>query len=158
MAYQEPAPVTGSRFLWAISYLHSHPRGQGRDVPCRGGLLMDEEMMAACGLDCKGCAIRRAPEDPEAAEELIRWLKALKLLAPGEGLAEVIEKKMYCRGCLADRSLHWSPDCWILICCVDTRGHENCSQCEEFPCRRLEEWAGGDEGYGKALEKLKRLR
>ena len=58
---------------------------------------MDEEMMAACGLDCKGCAIRRAPEDPEAAEELIRWLKALKLLAPGEGLAEVKIGRASCR-------------------------------------------------------------
>lgn len=119
---------------------------------------MEEDMMAACGLDCQGCTIRRAPEDPKAAEELVIWLKERKLLAAHEGLAEVLERKMYCCGCLGDRASHWSPDCWILVCCVDTRRLKNCSQCSEFPCGRLEEWAKGDEGYERALERLKRLR
>jgi hypothetical protein len=53
---------------------------------------------------------------------------------------------------------HWSADCWILQCCVDKKGLEFCSDCDEFPCEKLVEWSKGCEGYGKALERLKEMR
>lgn len=114
-------------------------------------------MMAPCGLDCGSCVIRLAPADPEAAKVVVDWFREEGWLAEDEGMAEVIERKMYCTGCLGDRNTHWSADCWILACCVDQRGLSNCSECEAFPCDRLIEWAGQCEGYRDALARLREL-
>ncbi|NIV38597.1 MAG: DUF3795 domain-containing protein [Anaerolineae bacterium] len=70
----------------------------------------------------------------------------------------MIERKMYCTGCLGDRDTHWSADCWILTCCVDQRGLSNCSECETFACQRLVDWAEQNERYGAALARLRGLR
>jgi hypothetical protein len=115
-------------------------------------------MMAACGLDCGTCEIRLAPEDPAAARTVVDWFRRQGWLAGGEGMAEAVARKMYCTGCHGDRDVHWSPDCWILACCVDERGLDNCSACADFPCERLVEWAGQSEAYGAALARLRALR
>jgi len=119
---------------------------------------MEIEMMAACGLDCSGCEIRRAPTDAQAAQVIVDWFRKEGWLTAEEGMAEVLERKMYCCGCLGDRAVHWSADCWILACCVDEHGLTNCSQCAEFACQRLEAWATQNAGYGAALERLKGIR
>ncbi|MBN2172089.1 MAG: DUF3795 domain-containing protein [Candidatus Krumholzibacteriota bacterium] len=115
-------------------------------------------MMAACGLDCGTCEIRLAPTDPAAARIFVDWLKQQGRLAEGEGMPEVMERKMYCTGCLGDRDTHWAADCWILACCVDRHGLTNCSECGSFPCDRLVEWSGQNDGYAAALARLKELR
>ena len=73
-------------------------------------------------------------------------------------MTQVIERKMYCTGCLGDRATHWSSDCWILACCVDQRGRSNCSECELFACDRLVDWARQNERYIAALARLRELR
>ncbi|MHC4599256.1 MAG: DUF3795 domain-containing protein [Planctomycetota bacterium] len=118
----------------------------------------DKKWLAACGLDCGSCDIRRVPEDSRAAETVVAWFHREGWLKPEEGLAEVLERKMYCTGCHGDRAVHWSADCWILKCCVDEKGFAHCDACSEFPCDRLTEWAKGNEGYAAALEKLKAYR
>ena len=118
---------------------------------------MRSSMMAACGLDCGTCEIRLAPADPAAAKVVIDWFRQQGWLSEEEGMPEVIERKMYCTGCLGDRDTHWSADCWILACCVDQRGLGNCSECESFACERLVEWAKQNEGYGAALSRLREL-
>lgn len=115
------------------------------------------EMMAVCGLDCGRCPIRRFPTDPDAAEGVIKWYRDMGWLEEDEGVAEAVERTMYCTGCHGDRTVHWSADCWILQCCVDDRGLQFCYQCEEFPCERLEEWATQNEGYAEALQRLRRI-
>jgi hypothetical protein len=118
---------------------------------------MESVMMAACGLDCGSCEIRLAPVDPAAAKAVVDWFRQQGWLAGDEGMAQVIERRMYCTGCLGDRDTHWSADCWILDCCVDQRGLSNCSECEAFACDRLVEWAGQNEGYGAAPGRLRAL-
>jgi hypothetical protein len=118
---------------------------------------MDSIMMAACGLDCGSCAIRLAPADPAAAKVVVDWFREEGWLAEDEGMAQVIERKMYCAGCLGDRDTNWSADCWILACCVDRRGLSNCSECESFACDRLVERSGECEGYRDALARLRGL-
>jgi len=119
---------------------------------------MENMMIAACGLDCGSCEIRLAPTDPLAAQAIVEWFRRQGWLSDSEGMAQVIERRMYCTGCLGDREIHWSADCWILQCCVDQRGHSNCSECEAFPCGRLVEWAGQNNGYRAALARLTQLR
>ncbi|OQA18016.1 MAG: hypothetical protein BWY63_02192 [Chloroflexi bacterium ADurb.Bin360] len=115
-------------------------------------------MLAACGLDCATCELRLAPTDPEAARVVVAWFKQQGWLSEAEGMAEVLERGMFCTGCLGNRETHWSSDCWILACCVDQRGHSNCSECESFACDRLVAWSGQDESYSAALARLRELR
>ena len=114
--------------------------------------------ISACGLDCEACEIRRFPFDETAAETAIAWFRSQGWLKENEGVAEAIERSMTCTGCRGDRTIHWSPDCWILACCVDKKGLKHCSQCETFPCERLVEWSRQDDDYARALEQLRTMR
>jgi hypothetical protein len=116
------------------------------------------DMMAACGLNCVTCEIRLAPSDQHAADVLIKWFISEGWLPENEGMPEVIERRMYCTGCLGSRATHWSSDCWILTCCVDQYGLTNCSQCSDSPCERLVTWSEQNDSYRQALKTLKRLR
>ena len=110
--------------------------------------------IAVCGLDCGPCTIRRLPFDAEAAEEVVTWFKKQGWLKEDEGVAEALERSMYCRGCHGDRTLHWGSDCWILLCCVDQKGLRHCSECDVFPCERLEEWSQQNASYRGAMQRL----
>ena len=120
-----------------------------------------DEWIAACGLDCEACEIRRLPFDEKAAEACIAWYRQMGWLTEEEGVEEAIARNMTCHGCRGDRSVHWSASdneiCWILECCFDRRGHEHCSECEEFPCTRLVEWSKQNDGYRKAFARLKEM-
>lgn len=118
---------------------------------------MESSWLAACGLDCGPCEIRLAPLDAAAARVVVDWFRRQGWLGEDEGMAQVLEQKMYCTGCLGSRETHWSADCWILHCCVDERGLHNCAQCPLFPCPRLVDWAGKSEGYAAALARLREL-
>lgn len=116
------------------------------------------EWIAACGLNCETCSIRKVPEGGPAAEPALAWFRKMGWLKEDEGAAVAAERKLYCRGCFGSRNEHWSADCWILKCCVDDKKLRHCSDCSEFPCQRIEEWGRSDPSYAKALEQLKRMR
>jgi hypothetical protein len=116
------------------------------------------QMIAVCGLDCGNCDLRKVPSDPEAAQRVVAWFREMGWLNESEGISEVMERSMYCKGCREDRSVHWSPDCWILQCCVDEKGLAFCYECGDFPCERLSEWAKGSAKYAQALDRLQRVR
>jgi len=117
-----------------------------------------KEMIAVCGLDCSSCDIRKASHDSEAARRLVAWFKKEGWLKENEGIEEAIKRNMYCNGCRSDRSVHWSPDCWILKCCVDEKRLDFCYECDIFPCEKLVEWSGKNDEYRKAFERLKEMK
>jgi hypothetical protein len=115
-------------------------------------------MMGVCGLDCSTCEIRLAPTDPAAAEVIVSWFRERGWLGEGEGISEVIEREMTCKGCQEDRSMHWSPDCPLLVCCVDEKHLDHCAQCDEFACAKVEAFAShGQIHRREAVERLQRL-
>jgi hypothetical protein len=115
------------------------------------------EMLAACGLDCGPCPIRRIPLDADAAEQMIGWFKKMGWLEESEGVDEAIERGMYCTGCQGDRATHWSGNCEILLCCVDERDQQHCGQCAELmSCETLDAFAGDEQGHHR--EAVLRLR
>lgn len=118
----------------------------------------DDEMMAACGLLCGSCEIRRMPYDEEAAKVTIDWYREMGWLKSDEGVKEAIEKNMVCTGCHGNRSTHWSADCQILKCCVDDKNLRHCYECDEFPCDRLVKWSRQNEEYARAFDRLSKLR
>jgi hypothetical protein len=118
---------------------------------------VEAEMLAACGLDCGPCPIRQIPLDAEAAEGAIAWFKQRGWLEESEGVTEAIERKMYCKGCQGDRSVHWSDNCKILLCCVDEKHQQHCGQCLELmSCDKLESFAS--DGHAHHKEAVERLR
>ena len=119
---------------------------------------ISEYYLACCGLDCDDCDSKNMLTDTEAADRAIGWFSSKGWLDEGEGLEDVIEKNMYCTGCLGDRSTHWSPNCEIIKCCFDNKHLKNCSKCQDFPCELLTIRAKDNERYKRALELLRRLR
>ena len=105
-------------------------------------------MIAVCGLECDKCDILQATNDPKMAQEIAGWFKK-------ERNEDVKLEDIRCLGCKGDRAKHWSPDCWILQCCVDKKGLEFCHECNEFPCERLNQWSNSSERYQEALNRLK---
>lgn len=104
--------------------------------------------VAACGLTCESCDMLLATEDNALAQKIVDWFK--------EELGEDVDPgDIHCGGCLGDRKIHWSPDCWIMLCCVDAKGLEHCYECGDFPCEKLEEWAAQNDRYGEALQRLR---
>jgi len=117
----------------------------------------ENEMLAACGLDCGPCPIRQIPLDAKAAEGAISWFKEMGWLQEAEGVAEAIERKMYCTGCQGDRSVHWSSNCEIMLCCVDERNRDHCGQCSELmSCDKLKAFASDEHAHHR--EAVNRLR
>ncbi len=110
-----------------------------------------DKMIAVCGLKCYECDILQASHDSKMAQEIADWFKKER----GE---DVPIEKIHCLGCRGNRTQHWSPDCWILKCCVDEKGLDFCYECEEFPCERLKKWAEESKDYKEALNRLKVMR
>ncbi len=115
-------------------------------------------IIAVCGLDCTDCEIRNVPTDADAAECVAAWFRSMGWLKENEGVPEIIERRMYCKGCRGDRSLHWSADCEILQCCVDEKKLEFCYECDDFVCERLDTWARGRSDGAEALARLRSMK
>ncbi|MHC1604811.1 MAG: DUF3795 domain-containing protein [Candidatus Methanofastidiosia archaeon] len=140
------------------SWQHGHA-GNTRNVIRNCGIKKQKEvrmkqeakMIGVCGLDCNECDIFQALNKPEIARQIVDWFKK-------ERDTEVKIEDVRCLGCKSDRTKHWSPNCWILECCVDKRGLEFCHQCGDFPCEKLNEWAKGSKKYGEDLNRLKEIK
>lgn len=116
-----------------------------------------EDLIAVCGIDCESCIIRTAPNNSEVAERLVAWFKKEGWIEEDEGIEQIIERNMYCKGCRGDRSVHWSPDCKILQCCTD-KGYIFCYECNDFPCELLTDRAKENPHYNESLNRLKKMK
>jgi hypothetical protein len=110
-----------------------------------------DQLIAACGLDCTECDIRRATDNPELAHKIADWFKEHQAI-------EMNPQDVRCLGCKGDRAQHWSADCWILECCVDKNALQFCYQCQGLPCDKLNEWAEEEKRYEEALSRLKEMK
>ncbi|MBN2556430.1 MAG: DUF3795 domain-containing protein [Anaerolineales bacterium] len=115
------------------------------------------DWMAACGLDCSECDIRRAGIDPAAADRVLIWFRHAGWLEEGEGIDVLQPRLPLCSGCHGSLETHWSPDCWILKCCVEEHGFHTCAECNQFPCDRLTAWSQERPSYAVALERLHQI-
>ncbi len=118
----------------------------------------EERMIAACGLDCTDCSLRKVRSDAVAADSVVAWFRRRGWLNADEGVVELLARHMACQGCLGDRAEHWSADCGILHCCVDEKGLISCSACDQFVCQRLMDWSAKDGRYKEALARLTDMR
>lgn len=82
---------------------------------------MNTSGRAVCGVNCQECAIYKAPFDSQAADLLLSWFKEMNVIGRKQGVEDLMDAGPYCKGCLGPRANHWSPDCFILQCCVDEK-------------------------------------
>lgn len=54
-------------------------------------MMKSQALIAVCGIDCESCDIRKAPQDPEAAERIVAWFKKEGLLNEDEGYERATE-------------------------------------------------------------------
>jgi hypothetical protein len=111
-----------------------------------------EPVIACCGLDCANeCGIHRCPQDPALAEEHVKWLQ-------GRGFADAVPEWFHCGTCFGPMAEHWSADCPIRSCCVETHGLQSCGRCAEFPCPQLSQRAASSARYAHALSRLEEMK
>ena len=104
---------------------------------------IEKRWLGACGLSCHTCPIHLR------AENVLAFFKS----------RNVDPDQVGCDGCRSSRDgRHWSSDCRILACCVHQKGLACCSECETFPCDRLDEWASGDEHHQQAVARLRDMK
>jgi hypothetical protein len=108
-------------------------------------------MVAPCGIDCATCQIFIAANDPQQAERLAESWRA-------GGRPQSKAEWFQCQGCRGDEAKLWSEDCLIRKCCMDEKGLESCSQCEDFPCETLERWTARPEHHAAAFKRLKEMK
>lgn len=108
-------------------------------------------MLSACGIDCSKCDIFLASTNVEVAKKIAGWFKEYRKV-------NIDYNDIHCAGCKCHIEDHWSPDCWILQCCVVGKQIEDCSECGSFPCLKLKEWSYMNDGYLKAFNTLEEQR
>lgn len=100
------------------------------------------EWLSPCGLYCGVCAIRIAHQDnnTKLKEKLAQLYKGG---TPGKGAlpnaAELTAADIHCGGCLSNDLFLHCRQCDIRNCAI-RKGYSGCHECEEFPCRFIEEF------------------
>jgi len=91
---------------------------------------MEEQdaLLAPCGLYCGVCAIYMADRDDN--------IKFKERLSPVYG---VPPEELHCKGCLSKDVFGYCAVCPIRSC-VSEKSLEGCFQCEDFPCKFIDEF------------------
>jgi hypothetical protein len=112
-----------------------------------------EKLIAACGLYCGACEMYRAVHDNDTTRQ-----QALVKAFNARG-GKFTVKDLECDGCLAGGHLSpWCRQCNIKFCAERKPGETICSSaCPDFPCQKLEDFAGQMPHHNEVIENLRRL-
>ncbi|MDY6795098.1 MAG: DUF3795 domain-containing protein [Actinomycetota bacterium] len=92
-------------------------------------MIVDERLLAPCGLYCGVCAVLIAHhDDNDKFKERLTGVYGLKSV-----------EDIHCKGCLSDDLFIFCESCPIRECCKD-KGIEGCHQCDDFPCEFIEKF------------------
>jgi hypothetical protein len=107
--------------------------------------------MSACGHDCTACDIFLLPVSLKVQNKILPWFRSQKWLGENEGIKEVVERKMYCKGC-GDKDTWWSGDCGVAICRKQKKELVCCAECGGCPCGIYKKWSGQGGRYKEAFD------
>ncbi len=100
------------------------------------------DFVAPCGLYCGVCAIYMAHRDDNQKFKE-RLLNLYKGGVSGKGALPNSQNltidDIQCRGCLSEEPFMHCRQCPIRDC-TQAKGYTGCHQCDEFPCRHIEEF------------------
>ena len=109
-------------------------------------------LIVFCGLDCTECPAYNATKEDDTE----RLAELAKQWSTPETRFEV--RDLICDGCHSPRTFKWCGECPIRLCGLD-RGLENCAQCGDYHCEKLEEaWGRVGEGAAAQRANLEGLR
>jgi len=114
--------------------------------------------ISACGINCLECELYKLPKEKAVQDILIPFFRRKSWINENEGIEEIINKGLYCKGCNVDKSAFWSRGCQIAACCKETYKFENCSDCLEFPCEHFSEFSKRGKKYKEGYNLLISLR
>jgi hypothetical protein len=100
------------------------------------------EHLSPCGLYCGVCAILIAGRDRNRKFQQ-RLVNLYQGGVPGKGTLPnsgcLTAEDMHCGGCLSDDLFMHCQQCEIRDC-TQRKGYTGCHQCDEFPCRHIEDF------------------
>ena len=106
----------------------------------------NENLVAPCGLYCGACSSYLATQRNNEQEP-----------ASGAGSKQPSPKSMVCDGCLSGgRTPAHVPKCAIKLCAAEKSKTRRCSECAEFPCKRITDF--NNDGFPHHAEALENLR
>ena len=106
--------------------------------------------IAYCGFDCTKCPLYLLSKGDLSEKE--RKDIETKLLVEYKDLKR---EDLYCDGCKSrGRLFPYCNECYIRKCCI-SRGIDNCSECEKFPCNELKDLFSE---FPEGLENLRNLK
>lgn len=105
-------------------------------------MRINPDLLSPCGLYCGVCAIYIAHRDNNRKfkERLVNLYKggvSGKGSLPNSANLDV--EDMRCRGCLSDEPFLHCRHCRIKACTTE-KGYTGCHQCDEFPCRHIDDF------------------
>lgn len=128
-------------------------QGQGEVMSMARKKKVSRDFAAPCGLYCGACSIRAAVRGGDTA--------LLELIASGVGKHlghPVAAKDLVCEGCLSDVLGAPCRQCAIRDC-AQSKGVTHCSQCDDFPCQRIEDFNNdGMAHHAEVLDSIRRQR
>ncbi|CCK82398.1 MULTISPECIES: DUF3795 domain-containing protein [Desulfobacula] len=106
-------------------------------------MTINPNFVSPCGLYCGVCAIHIADRDNnEKFKE--RLVKLYQGGVPGKGTLpnsrNLTTNDIKCSGCLSDNLFMHCKQCEIRDC-VKEKGYSGCHQCDEFPCKYIENFS-----------------
>ena len=106
-------------------------------------MKINPELVSPCGLYCGVCAVYIANRDNNLKFKK-RLLDVYQGRVPGKGKLPNSEgltvEDIRCRGCLSDDRIMHCRQCDIRECNME-KGYAGCHQCDEFPCRHIENFS-----------------
>ncbi|MBW2090596.1 MAG: DUF3795 domain-containing protein [Deltaproteobacteria bacterium] len=97
---------------------------------------INSEHIAPCGLYCGVCGVLYATRDNNK-DFMDRLLNVYKEQVPG--LDDLTTDDLLCDGCMSNRKSVFCRVCSIKDC-TQEKGFEGCHQCDEFPCKYVEQF------------------
>jgi hypothetical protein len=92
------------------------------------GNKMNRELLAPCGLYCGVCGVYMASRNNN------QKLKDKLAVAYG-----VTPEQVACKGCLSNEKFVFCQSCGIRNCVMEKK-YEGCHECEEFPCKLIDDF------------------
>jgi hypothetical protein len=96
-----------------------------------------DKIVAVCGITCTECPAYQATQtddDALRAKTAEEWSKMYG--------SDIKAEHINCDGCNTEgKKIHHCTECEIRLCGLD-KGHDNCGQCADYACEKLEGFFG----------------